>query len=360
MTGLDTTSGPHTAEGANMNRIGRRITVATAAAALLLVPVAASAVGGLAGPVFKLDAAPNGDILAADASSGVHVIRDDVVVDTIDLPGAASVAAIGSKSFWVATSSMDTENDSGQALWRVSNGRARMIANLFELEALDPDGAGVDSNPYDVAALGGGAALVVDAGGNSLHRVDNDGHAELVATFPIELLSTENFNELAGCPPEVPYCATDGAPVIPGESVPTSVVVGPGGDYWVGELKGFPAPTDESGVWRIDAGATDVQCGVDPECTKVLDGFTSIVDLTIGPDGMLYVSEFDEASWAAVEIFGGGVGGTLNACDPVTGDCEEVATGVPMHTSVTFGKRGTPWVSANALVPGGAQVFALD
>lgn len=343
-----------------MNTLGKRMAVAATAAALMLVPLSASAVGGLQGPVFKLDAAPNGDVLVADASSGITILKDGRITKTIAVPGATSVDAIGSKSFWVTTAGEDTESDSGQALWRVSNGKARMIADLFELEALDPDGDGVDSNPYDVAALGGNAALVVDAGGNSLHRVDNRGRAELVATFPVELLSTANFNDICvDLGPFGPPCPFP-APAIPGQSVPTSVVVGPDGDYWVGELKGFPAPTNQSGVWRIDAGATDVRCGVDPECEKVLDGFTSIVDLTIGPDGMLYVSEFDEASWAAVEIFDDGVGGTLNACDPVSLACHVVADGVPQHTSVTFDKAGTPWVTANALVEGGAEVFPLN
>jgi hypothetical protein len=34
----------------------------------------------------------------------------------------------------------------------------------------------------------------------------------------------------------------------------------------------------------------------------VADGFTSIVDLTFGPDGTLYDVELDEASWAALEF----------------------------------------------------------
>ena len=343
-----------------MNRTGRRITVAAAAAAMLLVPLAATASGGLEGPVFKIDTAPNGDVLVADASSGITILDDGEVKGTLAAPGATSVAAIGSRSMWVTTTGMDTQADSGQKLWRVSNGKARMIANLFELEALDPDGAGVDSNPYDVAAIGGDAALVVDAGGNSLHHIDSEGHAELVATFPIEPLSTQNFNEICFDLGEFgPPCPLP-PPFIPGESVPTSVVVGPDGNYWVGELKGFPAPTGQSGVWRIEAGARGVQCGVDPECEKVLDGFTSIVDLEVSPDGKLYVSELDERSWAAVEIFRSeAVGGTLNACDPATGACQEVATGVPVHTSVAIDKKGTTWVTRNALTPGGAEVISL-
>lgn len=329
----------------------------------MIVPGIAMGATGLDGPVFKLDTAPNGDILAAEASSGILVVdADDGEVDAgIALPGVQGVAAIGTRSFWAVTSPGDpalTGGDNGQALWRVSNGRARMIANLFEIERdLNPDGGFVDSNPYDVHALGGGAALVVDAGGNSLLRIDNEGAVEVIATFPVQLLSTQNFNSLAGCPPADPLCVIP-APAIPGEAVPTSVEVGPDGDYWVGELKGFPAPTGQSGVWRIEAGSSGVACGVDPACSKPLDGFTSIVDLALGPEGRLYVSELDEASWASVEIFGIVTGGTLNACDPVSGACEEVATGVPEHTAVTFGKDGTPWVTRNALVPGGAEVVA--
>ena len=235
-----------------------------------------------------------------------------------------------------------------------------MVANLFDLEESDPDGAGVDSNPYDVASLGGGAALVVDAGGNTLWRVDNQGRGELVATFPDEPLSTENFNEICfdlgefGPPCPIP------PPAIPGQAVPTSVAVGPDGAYYVGELKGFPAPTDQSNIWRIEPGATGLECGVDPQCTKVFDGgFTSIVDLDFGPDGTLYVSELDEASWAAVEIFNNPVGGTANACDLTTLTCQEIATDVPEHTALTVDKKGTVYATVNGLTPGAGQVITI-
>ncbi|MDH3249250.1 MAG: ScyD/ScyE family protein [Acidimicrobiia bacterium] len=329
----------------------RRSAALAAALAVLLLPMAATAVSGFQGPVFKLDTAPNGDILAADAGAGVAVIRDGVLQSTLPAPGAASVAAIGSKSFWVVTGGADPETDSGQALWRMSNGKARMVANLFALEeAENPDGEEVDSNPYDVASLGGDAALVVDAGGNSLWRIDNQGNAELIATFADALLSTSNWNAICvDLGPFGPPCPIP-APAIPGQSVPTSVVVAPDGAYWVGELKGFPAPTGQSSVWRIEPGATGVVCGDDAECVPVLGGFTSIVDLALGPDGKLYVSELDEKSWAAVEIFQSeAVGGTLNACNLSTTVCKVVASGVPEHTAVTFDEAGTPWVTRHAL-----------
>ncbi len=150
------------------------------------------------------------------------------------------------------------------------------------------------------------------------------------------------------------------APAIPGQAVPTSVAVGPDGAYYVGELKGFPAPTDQSNIWRIEPGATGLECGVDPQCTEVFDGgFTSIVDLDFGPDGTLYVSELDEASWAAVEIFDNPIGGTANACDLATLTCQEIATDVPQHTALTVDKKGTVYATVNGLTPGAAQVITI-
>jgi hypothetical protein len=81
--------------------------------------------------------------------------------------------------------------------------------------------------------------------------------------------------------------------------------------------------------------------------------------MAFGEDGQLYVLEFDERSWAAVEIFGIVEGGTINACDIGTGSCNEVATGIPIPTAITFGKDGALWHTQNALVPGGATVELL-
>lgn len=337
---------------------------ASAIASLLVVTIApsvSSAVGGLGGPVFGVSTAPNGNLLVADAGAGITVVRNDVVTSTIALPGVAAVAPIGSSSMWAVTGGVDPGADSGQGLHRVSNGRTRLIANLFAFEqSVNPDGISPpDSNPYDVVSLGGNAALVVDAGGNDLLRVDNRGRIAVVATFPVETVSTANFNALAGCPPVFPLCALP-FPTFDAEPVPTSVAVGPDGAMYVGELKGFPAPVDESNIWRIEPGATGATCGVSASCTKVFDGgFTSIVDMEFGPDGRLYISELDEASWASVEIFGTVTGGTVNACDLTTLTCAEVATGIPVHTAITFDKNGALWGSRNALTPGGAEVVAL-
>jgi hypothetical protein len=90
----------------------------------------------------------------------------------------------------------------------------------------------------------------------------------------------------------------------------------------------------------------------------VLDGFTSILDLEFGPDGRLYVAQVDDASWLAME-FGQGVGGSVHACDLATGDCDEIVSGVPMLTAITFRQDGSLWGTVNSLIPGLADVVQL-
>lgn len=332
------------------------------ATVLLSVGVVASADTVVNGPVFGISTAPNGNIVVADASSGVLTIRNGAVIRSIDLPGLTDVDSIGGGSMWaLAGAGGEPTADTGQALYRVSNGKARQLVNLFEFEATEnPDGNDpFDSNPFDVESLGGDSALVVDAGGNDLLEVDNQGNVSVVAVFPDELVSTANIKELVGCPEPSPFDFACGLPAMfPGQAVPTSVAVGPDGYYYVGELKGFPAPTGESNIWRVAPGASWAECGSSPDCVKVFDGgFTSIIDLQFGVDGQLYVAELDEASWASVELLGQVTGGTINKCDVTSLDCEVVADGIPVLTSITFGKDGSLWATRNALNPGSAEVF---
>jgi hypothetical protein len=206
--------------------------------------------------------------------------------------------------------------------------------------------------------------VVADAGGNDLLLVGdgNDPHSDvasrvkLIATFPDELVSTANAKSLFGCPAGPPdICALP--PMIPAEPVPTSVVVGPDGAYYVGELKGFPAPLGESRVWRIEPGTRNARCGESAKCSVVLDGFTSIIDLAFGPDGRLNVAQIDDASWLAMEL-GQGVGGSVHACNLATKACQSLVDEVPILTSIAY--RGNAlWGASWALVPGLADVTQL-
>jgi hypothetical protein len=180
--------------------------------------------------------------------------------------------------------------------------------------------------------------------------------------FPDELVSTENAKRLVGCPAGPPEIC--GLPeMMPTESVPTSVAIGPDGAYYVGELKGFPAPLGESKVWRIERGARNVDCAVSPRCKVVVDGLTSVIDLVFGSDGKLYVAQIDDQSFFALEValmgFPIELGGSVQACDVSTGACAPVVTGQPILTSITFRRNGSLWGAVNALLPTGDVVQLL-
>ena len=274
---------------------------------VLLVPTAAQADPSFyASPLFGIATTPNGGLFVADAGQGI--VDADIGALVAALPGVNDVAPIGQGEFLAVATAESS------AVWRVSRGRAQMVADTGAFEAqVDPAGDGTDegSNPFDLARLNGHRTLVADAAGNSLLVVDQKGSIDWVATFPEH----------------------DGA-----QAVPTSVAIGPDGAYYVGELTGFPFPTGISRVWRIEPGTRHAACGTSSACSIVVPGRTAIIDLQFGPDGRLYVAQLDDAGVGAFED-GTGVGGSVHACNVTTGACEEIVAGIPMLTAIVF--RGT-------------------
>jgi hypothetical protein len=343
----------------------RVLAVSALSVGLLMIPQTARAATvpkyDFATPIFGLDTAPDGSFLVADAGAGIVELRKGRGRLVVPLPNVTDVAPIGRGSMYAVTSGGEEPHDTDGKLFRVSLGQKKTLADLFAFEAkANPDGDDIESNPFDVAALSGGKALVADAAGNDLLIVDQRGKVDWVATLPEELVSTQDIKDLVGCPNPPPEFQDicDLPPMIPADPVATSVTVGPDGAYYVGELKGFPAPRNESRVWRIAPGARHATCGSSPACTVVADGFTSIIDLNSGPDGTVYVTELDEASWFAIEI-GDGVGGTVNACNPRSWSCSEVATGLPIVIASTVGKDRGVYAAIKALIPGEAEVIRI-
>ncbi len=161
------------------------------------------------------------------------------------------------------------------------------VANLGKYEANhDPDGGGIDSNPYAVARVDGGT-LIADAGGNSLLFVaDGSSKPKLVATFPTQELEDPDGN------------------VIPAQAVPNSLTVGPDGAYYVGQLTGYPFTPGFSRVWRIEPGTRKAACdaaATTGACTLYADGLTSIIDIAFGTDGKLWVLEIAKNGVGAIE-----------------------------------------------------------
>jgi hypothetical protein len=133
--------------------------------------------------------------------------------------------------------------------------------------ANNPDGQQIDTNAYALLALPG-HQLVTDAGGNSLLDVRADGSVSTVTTFP-KVLS--GFG--------------------PADAVPTEVVLGPDGAYYVSNLSGIPFTPGKALVWRVS-----------PDGSKSVyaDGLTQVTDIAFGPDGSLYVLQH-----ATTQFFGG-------------------------------------------------------
>jgi len=313
-----------------MRRQGIWVAAVACVVAAVLIPAAAQAdTAFYAGPMFGIDPAPGGQLLVADAGRGV--VDADTGALVAPLPGVTDIAPIGRGDMLALTSTFAP--GAHGALYRFSKGSTRKLADLQEYELQnDPagDGTAEGSDPFDLARLAGGKTLIADAAGNDLLVADETGNLDWVATFP------EQNGE---------------------QAVPTSVVIGPDGAYYVGELTGFPATPGLSRVWRVAPGTLHGHCGTSSACSVVTTGLTSVIDLVFGPDGKLYVAQLDDASWLAVEG-GGGLGGSVHACDVTTGSCQTVLSHVPILTSIAF-RGSTLWGAVWALAPGQADVVPL-
>ena len=148
------------------------------------------------------------------------------------------------------------------------SGKARPIVDVTAHEAAeDPDGEGVDSNPYSVLSRWG-KLVVADAGGNTLVNVGRRG-LSTDAVFPSRLVAAPPG--IPGLPPELPM-----------QAVPTSVASGPDGALYVGQLTGFPFPVGGANVYRVGRNGT-------PEVYA--EGFTNVIDIAFDRRGNLYVLE---------------------------------------------------------------------
>ncbi|WP_305790201.1 ScyD/ScyE family protein [Symbioplanes lichenis] len=141
------------------------------------------------------------------------------------------------------------------------------VADLGAYERrVNPDGVKpADTNPNGLAVARDGR-YVVDAGGNSLLRVDQRGKIRTVAVFP------QRFVKAPAGVPGVPA-----GKIVPMQSVPTAAVRGPDGAWYVSELTGFPFPAGQARVYRVEPGQKP---------RVYATGLTNVIDLAWGPGGL--------------------------------------------------------------------------
>jgi hypothetical protein len=214
-------------------------------------------------------------------------------------------------------------------------GHVSRIADIWSFERVyNPDAAvgnpAIDSNAVDVL-FDGKRFVIADAGGNAIDVIRPFGGVKNLAVFPNR--SVPN-----------PF----GGPNVPMQAVPTSVVLGPDGQYYVSQLTGFPFPVGGANVFRVDpaTGAVSV----------FASGFTNIMDLAFGSDGTLYVLEIDHDN-----LLGGSNEGALFAISR-SGAKRQIALPagtLPMPGGIAVARDGQLYISINSGSPGGGQVIRL-
>jgi len=346
------------------------------------------------GPMFDIAALPNGAILVADFATIKEIrknkIREVTTLPLVEGPGAGGATEvtfinglepIGSGNFFAVRSGLDLAL--GAALFRATRGNTRVVGDIesFTLGSwanggepgqspswksfnCEPPGgytAGPQSNPYHLTALSGSEVLIADAAGNSLLYAKTNGHIEVVATFgPV---TDPNTGDTI-----VQFPLEDGTPCYV-EPVPTAISVGPDGAYYVGELNGAhpanfagqPTPDGLASIWRVEPNSRNVECPSE-KCTKVVSGLNSVIDAEFGPDGYLYVVEYEQNGFLATVVPDLEIplaGGTVKKCDVETGSCEIIEGGdgtLFLPGAITFDKWDNLWLLDNVFAPTVRQI----
>ena len=195
--------------------------------------------------------------------------------------------------------------------------------------------------------------VIVDAGTNSILSINTDGsNLEKIAEIPNKILTnpifpgakSQNFDRghvpAPGAYPQAPPSE------ISIQSVPTDVVKGLDGAYYVCEFTGFPFPEGGAKIYRIDVNGVEV----------FADGFTQLIDMAFDAEGSLYVLQhMNQSGWkgkpdgALIEIAPNGERKTL-----IEGD------GLESPSALTIGTDGAFYIINQGGRPGSGQVIRVE
>lgn len=221
----------------------------------------------------------------------------------------------------------------GTLLQMAPSGKYKMLADIAAHELEFNDGGGnPDSNPYNTLAQPG-RRIVVDPGANALVEVLANGRTRTFAVPP-------------RLPPVLPIPA-------PRESVPTSVVEGPDGAIYVGQLTSFPFWQGTSSVLRIASDGSTIE--------TYASGFTAIVDLAFDTGGALYVLEVASGQVAPFPppppSPGLGIGRLLRVCPG--GAPEVLLSGLDYASGIAIGPDDAAYLTNHGTSPTDGEVLRL-
>ena len=219
----------------------------------------------------------------------------------------------------------------GTLLRALPNGRYESVSDVAGNELRhNPAGGRIDSNPYGGVALPG-RRVVADAGANALIAFSASDALDSVADHTLAVLPPTAFGT---------------------EPVPTTVVAGPDGYLYVGQLTGAPFFRGSSTIYRLSPqGGAAV-----PHVT----GLTAVVDIAIDQAGTLYVVEI--ASGFVPPPAGSGDPGVGNGRllrIPQGGAPEVVLAGLVFPAGVAIGPDNALYLTNFGIFPGGGQVLRI-
>jgi hypothetical protein len=255
--------------------------------------------------------------------SDVSFTGSQKFVVSIGLGGSDALrAAYGPQARWLGTLLTGKLKEDGVSLF------ADVLAN--EVVA-NPDGTDIDTNPVGMVRDGDGYVLA-DAGGNAVVRASHKGTFTTVTALPPGSALAPPF---LGLPPGTQ---------IPTDAVPTSVVQGPDGAYYISQLTGFPFEKGDANIWRVVPGQA---------ATVWASGLTNLTDLAFAPDGSLYAVEISHEG-----LLNGPIG-ALVKITPGGSSHQTVLGGLFAPYGLAFG-NGAVYVSTCTVCFGGGEVLKID
>ncbi len=197
----------------------------------------------------------------------------------------------------------------------------------------NPDNGELDSNPFSLVSDGASGWVVSDAGANALLHIHEDNVITTLAVFADRMVDAPPF---LGLP--------EGAQM-PMQAVPTGVVMGPDGAFYVGELTGFPFVPGAARIWRVT---------LDGEASVYAEGFTNIVDVAFDSEGNLYALELAKNGLLSEDVSSAVMMVSMDG-----GHTEVASAGLTFATGLAIGADDTFYVSNFGVMLGMGQVVSF-
>lgn len=214
------------------------------------------------------------------------------------------------------------------AVWSIDlqSGEATIVADLetYEIET-NPDPWHIDSDPYGLVIGEDGMIYVADAGGNDIVKVDPaTGETSVLAVIPG--LPGQQANPDRGDASEI-------------DPVPTGLALAPDGGLYVSLLSGGPFFPQTAALMHV---------AMDGAVTTVASGLTMLGDVTVAPDGSIYVVTMSENF---IDPAGPAPGAIVKV--NADGTSETVISGIPFPNGIAFDGEGNAYITAMVSLPAG-------